>query len=237
MAGLMRLEEAVPYLVARLHLPDDAFGNDCMHSLRAIGTDRAVESVYQEYAHDLGRLWFNVDGVFAGLDSDLAVDRACRLMEAAEEEERRGLLGNIVLGAFDPGSVEAIRQVAIGCFGPEEVPDTGEINDLRLNLASAGVLMDVTFPERDAWLENAARRRVRFQAVTWEREDRMREAAEQLFGDGPDDLLPFEYGEEADEGDDYFTPVEPVRVERKPGRNEPCPCGSGRKYKRCCGRG
>ncbi len=22
---------------------------------------------------------------------------------------------------------------------------------------------------------------------------------------------------------------------RKPGRNEPCPCGSGRKYKRCCG--
>jgi SEC-C motif-containing protein len=23
----------------------------------------------------------------------------------------------------------------------------------------------------------------------------------------------------------------------KPGRNEPCPCGSGKKYKRCCGRG
>ena len=24
---------------------------------------------------------------------------------------------------------------------------------------------------------------------------------------------------------------------RKVGRNEPCPCGSGKKYKRCCGRG
>ena len=24
--------------------------------------------------------------------------------------------------------------------------------------------------------------------------------------------------------------------ESKPGRNEPCPCGSGRKYKNCCGR-
>lgn len=23
----------------------------------------------------------------------------------------------------------------------------------------------------------------------------------------------------------------------KVGRNEPCPCGSGKKYKRCCGRG
>jgi len=27
----------------------------------------------------------------------------------------------------------------------------------------------------------------------------------------------------------------PVRTPRKVGRNEPCPCGSGRKYKRCCG--
>ena len=29
---------------------------------------------------------------------------------------------------------------------------------------------------------------------------------------------------------------EPVRVEKTVGRNEPCPCGSGKKYKQCCGR-
>ena len=28
----------------------------------------------------------------------------------------------------------------------------------------------------------------------------------------------------------------PVRVEKKVGPNEPCPCGSGKKYKNCCGR-
>ena len=27
----------------------------------------------------------------------------------------------------------------------------------------------------------------------------------------------------------------PVRVENTPGRNDPCPCGSGKKYKKCCG--
>ena len=27
-----------------------------------------------------------------------------------------------------------------------------------------------------------------------------------------------------------------VRDQPKVGRNEPCPCGSGKKYKRCCGR-
>ena len=28
---------------------------------------------------------------------------------------------------------------------------------------------------------------------------------------------------------------EPVR-KKKIGRNDPCPCGSGKKYKKCCGR-
>lgn len=30
-------------------------------------------------------------------------------------------------------------------------------------------------------------------------------------------------------------PVEQRRVEVKVGRNDPCPCGSGKKYKKCCG--
>ena len=37
-----------------------------------------------------------------------------------------------------------------------------------------------------------------------------------------------------DFGDDG--PVEPYRAPVKVGRNEPCPCGSGKKYKKCCGR-
>jgi len=27
-----------------------------------------------------------------------------------------------------------------------------------------------------------------------------------------------------------------VRTSPKVGRNDPCPCGSGKKYKQCCGR-
>jgi tetratricopeptide (TPR) repeat protein len=36
--------------------------------------------------------------------------------------------------------------------------------------------------------------------------------------------------------DEAFVPSQPVRVLPKVGRNAPCPCGSGKKYKRCCGR-
>lgn len=31
-------------------------------------------------------------------------------------------------------------------------------------------------------------------------------------------------------------PTAPARKVPTPGRNDPCPCGSGRKFKRCCGR-
>ncbi len=30
-------------------------------------------------------------------------------------------------------------------------------------------------------------------------------------------------------------PREPIRVDQKVGRNDPCPCGSGKKFKHCCG--
>lgn len=32
-------------------------------------------------------------------------------------------------------------------------------------------------------------------------------------------------------------PVERARTGGTPGRNDPCPCGSGKKFKKCCGRG
>lgn len=32
----------------------------------------------------------------------------------------------------------------------------------------------------------------------------------------------------------FQRPIQPEMPERKIGRNEPCPCGSGKKYKRCC---
>jgi len=44
-------------------------------------------------------------------------------------------------------------------------------------------------------------------------------------------------GEMGDNGEDVKLELAPVRREMpKVGRNEPCPCGSGKKFKNCCGR-
>jgi preprotein translocase subunit SecA len=37
-------------------------------------------------------------------------------------------------------------------------------------------------------------------------------------------------------GDETAAKKEPIINKEKIGRNDPCPCGSGKKYKKCCGK-
>ncbi len=62
---------------------------------------------------------------------------------------------------------------------------------------------------------------------------RMRQRKEVFAGGGDPGVIPRE--------NDYYdpsTPVkqEPIRAEKVPGRNDPCPCGSGKKFKQCHGK-
>ena len=54
-----------------------------------------------------------------------------------------------------------------------------------------------------------------------QREDREKTYRKQLPGEDEQPLPP---------------PVEPIKVGEKPKRNAPCPCGSGKKFKQCCGK-
>ncbi|WP_278956519.1 preprotein translocase subunit SecA [Aquipseudomonas alcaligenes] len=71
-----------------------------------------------------------------------------------------------------------------------------------------------------------------------EEEARLRREAEALaermqFQHAEASAMPVAEAEEAAEGD--LAVATPVRTEPKIGRNEPCPCGSGKKYKHCHG--
>jgi hypothetical protein len=50
-----------------------------------------------------------------------------------------------------------------------------------------------------------------------------------------DDVVEATAGWGGFDDDPYAGAPEPYRAAPKVGRNEPCPCGSGRKYKKCCG--
>lgn len=87
--------------------------------------------------------------------------------------------------------------------------------------------MDVDFPEREQWEQETAEER-----------QRSKEFAIDPFGpvDEPEEG-DFDWDDELDE-EEWVEPVRPpetvVREEPKIGRNDPCPCGSGKRYKKCC---
>ena len=74
--------------------------------------------------------------------------------------------------------------------------------------------------------------------VTVQTEERSKEVAAQfeeggwkytveLEPDKPEDVTQLEL---------LLNPPQPKIAEKKIGRNDPCPCGSGTKYKKCCGK-
>jgi len=58
-----------------------------------------------------------------------------------------------------------------------------------------------------------------------------------VFDDEWDDEEGEEDGWDPDDGTPLILHPPLRREEPKPGRNSPCPCGSGKKYKHCCGGG
>ena len=70
--------------------------------------------------------------------------------------------------------------------------------------------------------------------------DRFIKVAKQMEADGVDMSSPSAMRKWAKANqkkirDQEFGPVKQVVKEKEPGRNDPCPCGSGKKYKKCCG--
>lgn len=111
--------------------------------------------------------------------------------------------------------------------------EAGRADEARARLAAALE----TFP-RDIWTHVRAGdvHRTLGDLETAEREYRHAAALAQAHGDRDDrssigrrlsDLLATMHGRDPDAAD-----VAPTKI----GRNDPCPCGSGRKYKKCCGR-
>ena len=69
-------------------------------------------------------------------------------------------------------------------------------------------------------------------------EEKGRYVAEKCAENGWHYIIGFEPNEPEDISDleRLLNPILPHTSAKVVGRNDPCPCGSGKKYKRCCGR-
>ena len=243
LAGRARLESTIPSLVAKLLRDEDDILNEaCAQALARIGTPAAVQAVAEAYQGAPEYFYLYAADVLERIHSDSAVATCLDLLGRERRTAAQARLIDSLLTQFAPEGIEAARRLLTG-------RDLDfELRGLRSRLLETCDFMGERFPEYDEWtaIEKA------------EKEEHQRRLEE--LEDDPAGLLEYALekltGKSAAEGPGAGsrrkrrpspepriippstrrtgTPGRP-EVRTRVGRNDPCPCGSGKKFKKCCG--
>ncbi len=213
-AGLMGQEAAVPLLIDKLiEDPDDLVNEECQSAFRRIGTPATVAALARAFPAAPWHFQLYASSALGGIHTDSIVPACLSLLEVEEKGEmvRANLVGAI-LGNFASEGIEPARDLSH--HGNREVQRT---------LVGAATLMNISFPELEQW-------RAEEQKRDEEGKRRMREWFAPLPA-GPKAKAP---PGKARLASPAHAPPAPIVGGSKAGRNDPCPCGSGKKYKKCC---
>ena len=229
LAGQARLEPLVPLLVLKLHTDDAILGGECEEALTRIGTPAVVRAVAEAFPAADDRFRSYAAGTLERIPSDLTVETCLSLFRQPSARTVRLRLAEAMLGQFALEGIEAARQLLVG--QELDFEDRG----LRGLLLQTCTITGERFAEYDAWLAaEKSEREEHFRKVKELEGDPLRlmlYAMEKLAGKKSPDVPPPRPTPPAAPRLPQ-PPIPPVR--RKAGRNDPCPCGSGKKFKNCC---
>jgi hypothetical protein len=231
LAGTMQLTAAIPLIVRKLHIPDDWLLEEGPRALAKIGTpELVVQQLREQYADGDVDFRTAAASILENLHCDESVTACLELLEEETEPFGQALLLQAALTQFSTEAIEPARQYI------RSTPPDPDVLEVRSLLIKACRLLDVRFPEFDEWVADSEQDRAfrkqwyadhygadnvdEMDAILdeWERED--------------EDDSPFE--DEPDDDDAFSESTTFLRSRPHIGRNEPCPCGSGKKYKKCC---
>jgi hypothetical protein len=210
-AGDMRLAEAAPLLTARLMDDSGQMMNEqCERAFMKIGGDATVEAIAAAFGEAPWRFKLYASAAFEHIHCDSVVPKSLELLQPEKDPTIRENLVAALMGNFCSDGIEQARQMALR--GSHE---------LRWILVGVALLMDMPFPELQKWNKE-------------EQQDGQR--LKRLMEEWPSAAPAPAPNMPAFDNVVYPEPVHPIVAKEKVGRNDPCPCGSGKKYKKCCGR-
>ena len=234
LAGQAHLESTVPLLVTHL-LGDlgDLDNEESAEALARIGTPAVLRAVAEAFpaAEDHFRIYANKP--LETIHSDLAVEMCLHLLAQEKDERIQMQLASAVLAHFAEEGIEVARRLLLG----REIDF--DSRDLWDSLLETCTLTGARFPEYDEWLARRRREKEEHRKTVKELEGDptrlMLYAVEKLAGKKAPEVAQTLSGPPAPRLS--LPPAPPSRARQKIGRNERCPCGSGKKFKHCCGRG
>jgi hypothetical protein len=230
LAGQAHVDSTIPLIVNKLlEGGGDVLNEECAEALARIGTPAVLQVVADAYSRAGHHFRLYATEPLERIHSDLAVETCTHLLGQEQDEMIRGNLVHALLSQFAPEGIEAARRLLLG----RELDFEGR--GLRDYLLETCTLTGERFPEYDEWLAVAKAEKEAHWKRVKELEDDPRGmllfALEKLAGkkaaDVPRPPLP---------PVPRLAPPRQPEVRRRVGRNDPCPCGSGKKFKACCGR-
>lgn len=229
-AGEMCLDAAVPLIVAKLKEGSEeaeGFREQCETALMEIGGDATISAVADLFRQGDWRLRMAACNVLQHVHSELAVTTALEFLPSEEDGTIRAFLAGGLASHLAFEAIEPLRQLVMD--GTYDESHT----DLKRDVVLAATLMDVEFPEREQWRIEVERhwlecesKRLKEQSLRMDAEIRRLKAKKKRLERQKRRLI-----------SQHAKQHEPVKEEpsaNRIGRNDPCPCGSGKKFKKCC---
>jgi hypothetical protein len=214
------VREAVPALIGKLRIETDYLCERAARALSRIGDPRAVEQIRSIYRSESWNFRLYASSVLAAIKSEAAEDALLALRRSEQDLSLRTWLCMGLCEQFSARGLDVVlRQIDAGY--------DESVASLEHMVLPVAAVLGVPLPDGRAWRAAAERERAQLRA------GELALAASDLDRNAGiyDPELPW------DSSDDLEAFASPhVRARNKVGRNAPCPCGSGRKFKRCCGR-
>lgn len=215
LAGEKRLERAIPLVVKKLHECGEVLSEQCVEALGKIGTDAAAEAVAEGWLEAVWDYRLYATSALEIIHSDTTVRKCLELLPQDKELDIRDKLADALLSQFADEAIEPVREIVQRrAYDPMN-------SDLMRRLVSVSTVLGVTFPEYPIWKREVEERRAKQERKIKGRRGFSQAPATPAILEEQDDYL-----------DRKLTPF--VREKKEVGRNDPCPCGSGKKYKKCC---
>src|ERR1022692_3836723 len=230
LAGQACLESTIPLIMVKLHDEGgDLLNEECVEALTRIGTPDVLHAIAEAYPDAPSHFRLYATEPLEYICSDLAVEKCLLLLSQENDWALKTNLARSLLSHFPHEGIEIVRQMLVG--RRLDFDDKG----LRNYLLETCTLMGERFPEYDEWLATEKAEKAehwkRIKELEGDTEGLIKFALEKLTGKKATDLP---------KARPSLPPLSRLAQPHKPalkqkvGRNDPCPCGSGKKFKNCC---
>ena len=226
-AGEMRLETAIPLLIGKSKEDGEWLGEQCETALTKIGGDAAISAAAEMFRQGDWHLRMAACNVFQHVHSDLAVRTALELLPTEQDRTIRAFLAGGLADHFAFEAIEPLRQLVLDGTYDETY------TDLKRDVVIAATLMGIEFPEREQWIIEVERKRL--ESLNKRLKQRYQDLQEEVHRLKADkNNLERQKRRLISRQDEQHESEEEEPLPKRIGRNDPCPCGSGKKFKKCC---